>query len=282
MIDYRLVRKQKGVKKLETVSEFSCCSLINDICHVGNGDMMAIIEHRLIKIQNNKVIDFAGGEKGNVQGGIEHCRFTNPSSIYFVENCQRLYIAQSGGRIISYIDLNENWSYEIVQSSFDKYFLKTDDTVDCSIWVSAYGNVYWSSPSTKRIYGCQGYETKIVAGNGRNGMSMFNEPQECSLSPKCITGISESQKLFISDSNGRCIYELTNGKLSILKDSMNIVSNIDKMICDNNNLWFMDGNKIKYWHRTGNMHMISEIYCSNCNICSFFINDKYVYVLETK
>ena len=216
-MEYKLVRKNFGIQKTETVHTFEEDSKVKDICYVPDLGFFFIVGHALSLLNNDG--EYLSPWCGNKHQpslsnmSVPATGFSNPSSLYLSKN--KLYVCELNGASIRKIDLKTFNVSSLLKgelqvnllSKFKKAARYNGETAIC---IGANDAVFWSSEVINKCFYFKGAILKTIIGTGRRGFSNATQSTNSMVDrPKGL--VYSSGGVYLVDSGNGCIRQISNG-----------------------------------------------------------------------
>lgn len=287
-MQYKLLKKQIGVRETQILLEFENEYVIKDICCINKDTILFSAGNYIGKIENYKniVFPYVGCKNGeNRKGSANFVNLYNPSAILQSPfNIEEIYIVENGGVDISLYNISEDY-FSQVFGEYEQHKLKnyckriSGESTTQSCFSS---NIfYWTIPSCHRIVSLDSCVIKTVVGNGKAGFSTSNNLNNCQVfNAQGITSING--EVYISDTNNNCIRTIKNNLiLSFGNPSTTELEHPKKILEHSNFLYVQDDIGIKIINIKG-PKKINILYDSKNIVSMTFQKDKSLIILEKK
>ena len=270
---------------------------ITDFCYTKSGFLFLLTDDHCIgrvAFNGNIELPFIGkiGERGKEDGYASLLSF--PSSICYYKDWDIAFIIENGGDTIKEINFNPPYTINLLSDAakepISKFFINSKERIAGTCCdVARDRKIYWGVRNLHRVFKREEMDTKVFFGNGRNGFSLANKKEDCSIS--CPSGIKILNKcLYILEQGNNCIRQIQDDKTSVIAgvpqksgdeegDSMRSKFNGPRKLTGfRNMLYFINGDKIKYCALI--QKQIGTAYTSNNIVSIDSDQDKKIYIME--
>lgn len=287
---YKFSSKQIGIKNIKEIAQVELEHPIIDFCVKDLNNIFFVWDKYIGHISNKKVDIFFTGYRKEYEnyedipeinfGYFDYEIYLKPSSCYYLDLNDSIYLVENNGKILRRIDLKNKYSENIfnknnIVNTFLNNLHKKIINIESitSIYVSD-GIIYWCSNILNRVLKYNNGNIENICGNGRAGFSIFNNPNDCGLCfPIGLNSLNNN--LYITDTGNNCIRYICNNFLRTINKKVEkpkFLRNIDKKLS------FLENNKIKVINQD---NILSDIpIYENENIINFNGFGKDIIILE--
>jgi hypothetical protein len=265
---YKITKLSLNVKNPEPPITFSSPYVIKDMC---GHDSVFFLAH-------SNGVGRMVGEDINLEWSnslVNKTPFNNPSSIDYSSLSHSLYVAEQGGSMIRYININDASSKPLFDNERFKAKYFRDDRSKTKISAEG-GDITWCVANINRCFRLKKFEPEILAGSGKSGYSISAPVSSRFCHPDGISKLG--QLVLIADSGNHCIRGVSKDSVVQIVGGL---SSPKKLISSDDRLFFISDEKVYTVSTAGKSASIYEIYQSANEVISICALDKKnIYILE--